>query len=181
MKRVIVEKPSNKTERYEVAETEFSGRKFLDIRTFYIKDGEWLPTKKGVMVPVEMAGDLYKAIRQVGKAYFDLKPPPGKEQEAEDKATEKVLKKKKKAKDEDDEPQKISKKAKKIGKKVAKEMLEEVDAKIKKKKKSAAPALDANAKKKKKKAVREEFSPEKPEKKKKKDKEQIAKGRKRPH
>jgi hypothetical protein len=189
MKRVIVEKPSNRTERYEVAIAEMGGRKFLDIRTFYSKDGEWLPTKKGAMIPVEISGEVYRAIRKVGKEYFDLVPPPGKEQEAEDKATEKVMKKKKKKQVAEEKPSGVKRKKSKE--------VEEEPSSIKRKKKDANEDDDLEVKAKKKKSKKQkaeaaaiEFSPDgKKIKKKKKDKdskkaskkEEVAVRSKRPH
>ena len=45
-----------------IQETEFKGKKYLDIRQFYMGDTEYLPTKKGVMIPIELKDKIVDAI-----------------------------------------------------------------------------------------------------------------------
>lgn len=120
--RAIIKK--NGRERVEVSISEFKGRKFLDIRNYYYDSDtkEWKPTQKGVNVPVEMAHELFRAVKKVGKEFFDLAPPP--DDKAESKAAEKALEKKesgiqRRPKDESVKEKKLSKESKRIQKAVA--------------------------------------------------------------
>ena len=44
----MVEIKKNNTEIIRIKQSEFKGNKFIDCRVFYEKDGEYLPTKKGI-------------------------------------------------------------------------------------------------------------------------------------
>ena len=92
MTRAVIKK--NGRERVEVSISEFKGRKFLDIRNYFYdsENDEWKPTQKGVNVPVEMAHELFRAVKKVGKPFFDLLTPP--DEEAESKAGKAASKKK---------------------------------------------------------------------------------------
>lgn len=48
-----------------IQHTEFSGRQFVDIRNFYKKtatDAEWLPTPKGINIPIDSLADVSEAL-----------------------------------------------------------------------------------------------------------------------
>lgn len=184
MTHAIVKK--NGRERIEVSISEFKKRKFLDIRNFYNDDGEWKPTPKGISIPVELAHEIYRAVKKVGKPFFDLLPPPGKEQEADEEINEKKAKsakadsgiqRRKKTvsvpEHDDDEmfeeehsnvkrikskkgSKEIKKMIKQIGKKVAADMLEKIDAKIAKDGKKKKSKLKAAEPEKKSKVKRRE-------------------------
>lgn len=135
--RAIIKK--NGRERVEVSISEFKGRKFLDIRNYYYDSDteEWKPTQKGVNVPVEMAHELFRAVKKVGKAFFDLAPPP--DDKAESKAGKKALEKKEKEsgiqrrpKDAPDTDKKLSKESKRIQKAVADSVISSTKNKKKK-------------------------------------------------
>lgn len=49
--------------RVHVRLSRFRDRDYIDIRNFYESDdGEWLPTRKGIAVPVELYGELLAAL-----------------------------------------------------------------------------------------------------------------------
>ncbi len=49
--------------RIHIRLSKFRDRDYLDIRNFYEgEDGQWLPTRKGIAVPVELYGDLMTAL-----------------------------------------------------------------------------------------------------------------------
>lgn len=41
--------------------TEFKGRKYIDIRNYFPEEGEFKPTAKGIMIPVEVAKEVNEA------------------------------------------------------------------------------------------------------------------------
>ena len=46
-----------------VEQTEFSGKPYIDIRTYYTNgDGELKPTKKGTMIPLDLSSEVAEAI-----------------------------------------------------------------------------------------------------------------------
>ena len=65
MNRLLYEWPSKGNVcRAEVCE--YKGRSFLNIREWYLKDGEWTATKAGVTLPLGRAADLAAALATVG-------------------------------------------------------------------------------------------------------------------
>lgn len=42
--------------------TSFKTKKYLDIRKRYSKDGEWMPTKKGITLALDQYNELKKAL-----------------------------------------------------------------------------------------------------------------------
>lgn len=91
MEKVIIKKSGR--ERIEVSVTEFKGRKFLDIRNYYrTEEGEWKPSPKGIMIPVESSKKVWRGIKKVAEPFFDLLPPPGDEAGAEKAALKKKAK-----------------------------------------------------------------------------------------
>ncbi len=58
--------PRNEREQVRISLEKYRGRYGIDIRIFFIgESGDWLPTKKGVRVPVEFKADLLDAIKAV--------------------------------------------------------------------------------------------------------------------
>lgn len=54
------------TEIIRINVNEFKGRKYLDIRNFYKgADGEYLPTKKGISIPLELKDKVLEAIKEL--------------------------------------------------------------------------------------------------------------------
>lgn len=53
-------------ERIECHVTEFKGKTYIHIRTYYLdlNDDSWKPTKKGISVPVEQFDDLKEMIKK---------------------------------------------------------------------------------------------------------------------
>ena len=55
----------NKTTFTLVQLMEFKGQKYLDIREFFTSTtGEFIPTKKGVAIPISKIGDLVTLVEQ---------------------------------------------------------------------------------------------------------------------
>ena len=52
----------HKGELIRLAAKSYKGRDFLDLRRFYLKDGEWRHGAKGCTLPAELAGDLWNAM-----------------------------------------------------------------------------------------------------------------------
>ncbi len=50
-----------------VQKNNFKGVDYIDVRKFYLKEetGEWLPTRKGISIPLEITADVVKAINEV--------------------------------------------------------------------------------------------------------------------
>jgi hypothetical protein len=49
--------------RIHVRVSRFKDRDYIDVRNFYESDdGQWLPTRKGIAVPVELYGELLDAL-----------------------------------------------------------------------------------------------------------------------
>ena len=55
----------NKTEIIRIKLSEFKGKEFVDCRIFYEKDGEYLPTKKGISFNPAIAKDVVEGILTV--------------------------------------------------------------------------------------------------------------------
>jgi len=63
-----------RSEVIRAALVEFRGRLRLDLRTFFqATDGSWLPTTRGIAVPLESLGELEHAVRKLGEI---AKPHP---------------------------------------------------------------------------------------------------------
>ena len=57
--------------RIHVRVSRFKDRDYIDVRNFYESDdGQWLPTRKGIAVPVELYGALLDAL-SAAKAEVD--------------------------------------------------------------------------------------------------------------
>jgi hypothetical protein len=67
--------------RVHVRLSRFREKDYLDIRNFYEgEDGEWLPTRKGIAIPVELYDDLMTAL-EGAKARIAERTPPETPQE----------------------------------------------------------------------------------------------------
>jgi len=58
------------TQQIQIRVNEFKGKRYVDLRTFYLddKDETYKPTRKGVSVPVENFEDLKAALAKVEAA-----------------------------------------------------------------------------------------------------------------
>lgn len=148
MTRAIIKK--NGRERVEVSISEFKGRKFLDVRNYYYDSDsdEWKPTQKGVNVPVEMAHELFRAVKKIGKPFFDLQVPPDDEAEGKAGKAGKAAAKKKENESGIQRKPKVDKKEVERIRKAVKKSADEHEA-SKKKKKSKVEKSDASGTKKK--------------------------------
>lgn len=57
---MIIEK--SEVEQLRVEKRVFKTRTFVDVRTFYLLDGEWTATRKGVTIPMDKVEAVAKAI-----------------------------------------------------------------------------------------------------------------------
>ena len=57
----------SKTEQVRLSVSEFKGKKYIDIRTYFeADDGEYKPTKKGVTLSVDLYSELKEGIESLG-------------------------------------------------------------------------------------------------------------------
>jgi len=61
----MVEIKKNNTEIIRIKQSEFKGNKFIDCRVFYEKDGEYLPTKKGIAFSPAVTQKIIEGILEV--------------------------------------------------------------------------------------------------------------------
>ena len=61
----MVEIKKNNTEIIRIKQSEFKGNKFIDCRVFYEKDGEYLPTKKGIAFSPSVTKKIVEGILEV--------------------------------------------------------------------------------------------------------------------
>jgi len=55
-------------DRIIVSLTEFKGRQYVDIRTYFEnQEGEWIPTKKGISITPENLDDMIKFLEEAKK------------------------------------------------------------------------------------------------------------------
>ncbi len=63
---VIADIEKNAEEIVRARVTEFRGRHYVDLRTYYLADDdEWRPTKKGISIPVESFEELETVLGKV--------------------------------------------------------------------------------------------------------------------
>ena len=62
---MMVEIKKNNTEIIRIKQSEFKGNKFIDCRVFYEKDGEYLPTKKGIAFSPSVTKKVVEGILEV--------------------------------------------------------------------------------------------------------------------
>lgn len=55
----------NKKERIRIALNEYKGHQYIDIRTFYLSDGEYKPSQKGVTLKTELYPELLKGVMEL--------------------------------------------------------------------------------------------------------------------
>ncbi len=66
MDKLISKFRKNSFEEIRISAREFQGRQLVDIRIVVGSRGqETVPTKKGVMIPIELYGEFRKAIRNL--------------------------------------------------------------------------------------------------------------------
>lgn len=72
-KEMLAVIPRSETERIQIAVSEYKGKKYLDLRTFYTTDGgnNWLPTKKGITVSPDNIELLKDAIEKAMGEFAD--------------------------------------------------------------------------------------------------------------
>lgn len=59
-------KKNGKGDVVRIQKDHFRGKDYLDIRTFFEDDhGELKPTKKGIAIPLDIAGEVIQAAREV--------------------------------------------------------------------------------------------------------------------
>ena len=61
----MVEIKKNNTDIIRIKQSEFKGNKFIDCRVFYEKDGEYLPTKKGIAFSPSVTKKVVEGILEV--------------------------------------------------------------------------------------------------------------------
>ena len=64
MDKVITTFRKNSTEEVRATLSEFKGRQYASVRAYVEADsGEWVPTKKGLTLPVDLLPELARAVR----------------------------------------------------------------------------------------------------------------------
>lgn len=66
--KVVAKFQRNPTEEVRAGIKEFKGRRYLDLRIYYMDDkGEWKPTKKGISLNTDYMNDLKQAVEALEK------------------------------------------------------------------------------------------------------------------
>jgi hypothetical protein len=66
---VILEVQKNNTERLRVSVSEYRGRMFVDLRTWYVgKDGEYQPSNKGVAIRPSQVAEIVQGLMLAARA-----------------------------------------------------------------------------------------------------------------
>lgn len=59
----------NATEEVRIGVKEFRGKRYIDLRIYYMDDkGDWKPTKKGISLNTEFMPELKQAVLSLEKA-----------------------------------------------------------------------------------------------------------------
>ena len=67
---IISKKP---TEQVRVLIQKFKGTNSIHIRQYYMNDkGDWLPTPKGAVLPIEFIGELKDAVNEIERQIKEL-------------------------------------------------------------------------------------------------------------
>ncbi|MBI4553456.1 MAG: transcriptional coactivator p15/PC4 family protein [Candidatus Latescibacteria bacterium] len=61
----------NSQEEYRFSITAFKGREYADIRIFYEKDGEYLPSKKGITVALDAWSQFRESVQKLETALIE--------------------------------------------------------------------------------------------------------------
>lgn len=62
---IIARFQKNSQEEFRFCAANFKGRKYVDIRIFYSKDGDFLPSKKGITVSLDTWSDFRDSIKKL--------------------------------------------------------------------------------------------------------------------
>ena len=55
-------------EQIVVGVREYQGTRFIDIRSHYMQEGQWRPSKKGITLPLDTYPELAEAVVHLGDA-----------------------------------------------------------------------------------------------------------------
>jgi hypothetical protein len=65
---VVARFRKSKTEKIYVSANEYNGRKYADLRTYFMdSEGEWHPTKKGISIPADLFNELVVGIKALSE------------------------------------------------------------------------------------------------------------------
>lgn len=67
MGETIAQFSKNSSEEVRVCIEEYKGHRLFDIRSYYHNGEEWLPTKKGISLKVELYPEFREAIDKLGQ------------------------------------------------------------------------------------------------------------------
>lgn len=66
--RVVATFKRNPTEEVRAGIKEFKGRRYIDLRIYYMDDqGEWKPTRKGISLATDFMPELKAAVERLEK------------------------------------------------------------------------------------------------------------------
>ena len=66
--KVVAQFKRNPTEEVRAGIKEFKGRRYLDVRIYYMDDqGEWKPTRKGISLATDFMPELKNAVEALEK------------------------------------------------------------------------------------------------------------------
>lgn len=67
--KVVATFKRNPTEEVRAGIKEFKGRRYIDLRIYYMDDqGEWKPTRKGISLSTDFMPELKDAVSQIEAA-----------------------------------------------------------------------------------------------------------------
>lgn len=71
--QLLITVDKNKSEKINVKHCVLKDKEYIDIRIAFEKEGEFLPSSKGVSIPIEKVSDIIEAINAVvpGKPVLD--------------------------------------------------------------------------------------------------------------
>ena len=66
--KVVAQFKRNPTEEERAGIKEFKGRRYIDVRIYYMDDkGEWKPTRKGISLATDFMPELKQAVLAIEK------------------------------------------------------------------------------------------------------------------
>lgn len=68
MGEVIAQFNKNSSEEVRITLEEFKGHRLFDIRSYYYNGQDWLPTKKGLSLKVELSPEFKRAVEELERA-----------------------------------------------------------------------------------------------------------------